>query len=132
MDKSPTKSTGLLAAFPSTRSRPNPTRESNLRSTTEIIAHLERCLKEGFRDDPADTPFLRGYEAALSLWKILLETGFIKPNSPIEEQLIPLCTKGNEDYRAGFLEALVHVNEDLSPVRRHFPDFVAKDRWRCV
>jgi hypothetical protein len=116
MDKSPTKSTGLLAAFPSTRIRPNPTRENNLRSTTEIIAHLERCLKEGFRDDPADTPFLRGYEAALSLWKVLLESGLINPNSLAEEQLIRFCKNDSEDYRAGFLAALVDVNEDLSPV----------------
>jgi hypothetical protein len=86
-----------------------------LRSTTEIIAHLERCLKEGFRDDPADTPFLRGYEGALSLWKVLLETGSINPNSLAEEQLIRLCAKADEDYRAGFFEALIHINEDLSP-----------------
>ena len=100
--------------------------------TTEIIAHLERCLKEGFRDDPADTPFLRGYEAALSLWKILLETGFITPRSPVEEKLIPLCTNANELYRAGFLQALVHVNEDLSPVRRYWPNLIAQDTYRAV
>ena len=116
MDKSSGKSTGLLVAFPSTRMQPNPTRENNLRSAAEIIAHLERCLEEGFRDDPADTPFLRGYEAALSLWKVLIESGFINPNSLAEEQLIRLCTNDNEDYRARFLAALVHVNEDLSPV----------------
>jgi hypothetical protein len=87
-----------------------------LHTTTEIIAHLERCLKEGFRDDPADTPFLRGYEAALSLWKVLLESGLINPNSLAEEQLIRFRKNDSEDYRAGFLAALVHVNADLSPV----------------
>ena len=93
-----------------------PNTENNLRPKTEIIAHLERCLREGFGDAPADTPYLRGYEAALLLWKVLLESGFISPSSLAEEQLIRLCKKANEDYRAGFLEALVHVNQDLSPV----------------
>jgi hypothetical protein len=100
--------------------------------STEIIAHLKRLLEEGFRDNPADTPYLRGYEAALSLWKILLETGFLNPKSPVEERLIPLCANANEDYRAGFLQALVHVNEDLSPVRRYWPNLIAKDTYRVA
>lgn len=90
--------------------------EDELRSSTEIIAHLDKCLIEGFRDDPADSPYLRGYEAALNLWKFLIEFGSIDPNSLVEQQLVSLCTKADELYRAGFLDALVHVNDDLSPL----------------
>jgi hypothetical protein len=82
------------------------------------MAHLEKCLKEVFRDAPADTPFLCGYEAALTLWKFLLETGFIDSNSTVGEQIIRLRTTVFEDYRAGFLEALAHIGEDFSLVRR--------------
>jgi hypothetical protein len=89
-----------------------------LRSTSEVMAHLEKCLRQGFEDEPADTPFLCGYEAALTLWKFWLETGFIDSNSTVEEQIIRLRTMIVEDYRAGFLEALAHIGDDFSPVRR--------------
>jgi hypothetical protein len=88
-----------------------------VKSIAEITAHLDRMLKAVFGDCPADTPFTRGYEAALSLWKILIETGFFRLDLPVEEQLIPLCTTDNELYRAGFLEALIHVQRRVHLLR---------------
>ena len=102
-------------AGPSSKIQSNPTTENKLSSSNDIIAHLECCL-DGFREYPADTPFLRGYKAALSLWKVMIESGSINPNSFVEEQLIRLCTKDDEHYRAGFWAALIDVNDDLSTV----------------
>jgi hypothetical protein len=85
-----------------------------LRSSAEIITHLEDCL-DGFSYYPADTSFLRGYEAALFVWKFMIKSGSINPSTLVEEQLIGLCPKATEDYRSGFLTALVDVNDDFSP-----------------
>jgi hypothetical protein len=88
-----------------------------MKTSIEIVSHLKRCLEEGFGDDPADTPFLLGYEAALTRWKGAIESGMMDHKLLLEDQLIRFCKEDDGDFRAGFLEALVHVNHDLS--RRH-------------
>jgi hypothetical protein len=42
-----------------------------MKSTAEIHAYLKHSLK-GFKDHPADTPFLQGYETAIFHWDRIL------------------------------------------------------------
>jgi hypothetical protein len=101
--------------------KPSVTKAPVLLKETQIMAFAVKLYDyfceslEAFKEDPADTPFLEGYETAVREWKRMIEERHVEERTLMEVKLIALCANSDSNFRAGFLSALRDINEDLMP-----------------
>ena len=89
---------------------------SNMVSAAKICEYLSQSI-EAFQSHPADTPFLRGYEAAVTEWKRAIDNNLMDERKLMELQLVRFCPSNDPDFRTGFWSAVTDVNEDLAGQR---------------